>query len=102
MPEVRDRDKCRFQRRGRDRGEPGIPGEQLSVEVIILLFTRACPSIIMKEKQTCSQEKGGETMTRLELLTVLLSIKALLESDNRDKALELINEVIAEAKTKSE
>lgn len=39
-------------------------------------------------------------MTRLELLTVLLSIKALLESDNNDKALELINEVIAEAKRK--
>ena len=39
-------------------------------------------------------------MTRLELLTVLLSIKALLESDNKDKALELINEVIAEAKQK--
>ena len=37
-------------------------------------------------------------MTRLELLTVLLSIKALLESNNVDKALELINEVIAEAK----
>lgn len=39
-------------------------------------------------------------MTRLELLTVLLSIKALLESGNTDKALELINEVIAEAKRK--
>lgn len=38
-------------------------------------------------------------MTRLELLTVLLSIKALLESDNKDKALELINEVIYEAKS---
>lgn len=37
-------------------------------------------------------------MARLELLTVLLSIKALLESDNKDKALELIKEVIAEAK----
>ena len=41
-----------------------------------------------------------EDMTRLELLTVLLSIRALLESDNKDKALELINEVIAEAKRK--
>lgn len=39
-------------------------------------------------------------MTRLELLTLLLSIKALLESNNTDKALELINEVITEAKTK--
>ena len=39
-------------------------------------------------------------MARSELLTVLLSIKSLLESDNKDKALELINEVIAEAKQK--
>lgn len=39
-------------------------------------------------------------MTRLAMLTVLLSIKALLESDNKDKALELINEVIAEARMK--
>ena len=37
-------------------------------------------------------------MARLELLTLLLSIKALLESDNKDKALELIRVVIAEAK----
>lgn len=37
-------------------------------------------------------------VTRWELLTLLLSIKALLESDNKDKALEVINEVIAEAK----
>ena len=42
----------------------------------------------------------ADDMTRLELLTVLLSIKALLESDNKDKALELVNEVIAEAKRK--
>ncbi|MEE0322622.1 MAG: hypothetical protein UDQ15_12205 [Ruminococcus sp.] len=39
-----------------------------------------------------------EDMTRLELLTLLLSIKALLESDNKEKALELIDEVIKEAK----
>lgn len=37
-------------------------------------------------------------MTRWELLTMLLSLKALLESDNVDKALEVINEVIAESK----
>ena len=37
-------------------------------------------------------------MARLELLTLLLSIKALLERYNKDKALELIREVIAEAK----
>lgn len=42
----------------------------------------------------------GDEMTRLELLTLLLSIKALLESDNKEKALELINEVIDEAKRK--
>lgn len=37
-------------------------------------------------------------MTRWELLTMLLSIKALLESDNTIKALEVIDQVIAEAK----
>lgn len=37
-------------------------------------------------------------MTRLELLTLLLSLKALLEDDKKEKALELINEVISEAK----
>ena len=42
----------------------------------------------------------NEDMTRLELLTLLLSIKALLDSDNIDKAKELIDEVIAEAKRK--
>lgn len=42
----------------------------------------------------------SEDMTRLEILTLLLSLKALLESNNTDKALELINEVIAEAKRK--
>ena len=36
-------------------------------------------------------------MTRLELLTLLLSIQALLESDNADKAREIIAKVIAEA-----
>jgi hypothetical protein len=40
----------------------------------------------------------GEDMTRLELLTLLLSLKALLESGNKEKALELINDVIAEAR----
>lgn len=42
-----------------------------------------------------------EDMTRLELLTVMLSIKALLESNNIEKAKELIDEVIAEAKRKN-
>ena len=36
-------------------------------------------------------------MTRLELLTVLLSIQALLESDHVEKAKEVISKVIAEA-----
>ncbi|MDD6433703.1 hypothetical protein [Ruminococcus sp. YE282] len=43
----------------------------------------------------------NEDMTRLELLTLLLSIKALLDSDNIEKAKELIDEVITEAKRKS-
>lgn len=42
----------------------------------------------------------GDEMTRLELLTLLLSLKVLLEDDNKAKALELINEVIREAKRK--
>ncbi len=42
----------------------------------------------------------SEDMTRLEILALLLSLKALLESDNKEKALELIDEVIAEAKYK--
>ena len=41
-----------------------------------------------------------EEMTRLELLTVLLSIEALLDSDNIEKAKELIKKVIAEATKK--
>jgi hypothetical protein len=42
--------------------------------------------------------KGVEDMTRLELLTLLLSIQALLQSGNMEKAQEIIAEVIAEAK----
>lgn len=42
-----------------------------------------------------------EDMTRLELLTVLLSLKALLEENKTEKALELIDELIKEAKRKS-
>ena len=45
-------------------------------------------------------EYMSEDMTRLELLTVMLAIKALLESGNVEKAKELIDEVIAEAKRK--
>ena len=39
-------------------------------------------------------------VTRWELLTMLLSLKALLESDNTEKALEVIDNIIAEAKRK--
>ena len=39
-----------------------------------------------------------EDMSRYELMAVLLSIKALLEKDEKDKALEVINEVIEEIK----
>lgn len=39
-----------------------------------------------------------ETVTRLELLTLLLSIQALLESGNEEAAKKLIAEVISEAK----
>ena len=39
-------------------------------------------------------------MTRLELLTLLLSLKILLEDNKTEKALELISEVIDEAKRK--
>ena len=35
-------------------------------------------------------------MTRLELLTLLLSIQALLESGNEEKAKEIIEKVIKE------
>lgn len=41
-----------------------------------------------------------DEMTRLELLTLLLSLKALLDSDNTEKAKELVDEVISEAKRK--
>ena len=39
-----------------------------------------------------------EDMTRWELLTLLLSLKGLLETNNQEKALEVINNVIAEVK----
>ena len=39
----------------------------------------------------------GEEMTRLELLTLLYSLGALLDSDNVEKAREIIAKVIAEA-----
>ena len=42
--------------------------------------------------------KESTKMTRLELLTLLLSIQALLESGNVEKAKEIIAEVIQEAR----
>lgn len=42
-----------------------------------------------------------EEMTRLEFLTVLMSLRALLEENKSEKALNLINELIAEAKKNS-
>ena len=36
-------------------------------------------------------------MTKLELLTVLLSVQALLETDNVDKAKQVIEKLIKEA-----
>lgn len=41
-----------------------------------------------------------EDMTRLEILTLLMQLKELLETDNTEKALEVINNVIAEAQRK--
>ena len=41
-----------------------------------------------------------EDMTRLEILTLLMPLKGLLEADNAEKALEVINNVIAEAQRK--
>ena len=38
-----------------------------------------------------------EDMTRLELMTLLLSLEALLEEKKDDKALEVIKKVLAEA-----
>ena len=39
-------------------------------------------------------------MNRLDTLTKMLLIKALLENGNVDKVLEIVNEVISEAKRK--
>ena len=49
-----------------------------------------------------SQEAEGmiNVMTRLEVLTLLLSIKALLDTENVEKAKEIIQEVIEEARIK--
>jgi len=38
-----------------------------------------------------------DNMTKLELMTVLLALEALLESNNSKKALEVIKKVLKEA-----
>ena len=43
-----------------------------------------------------------EDMTRWELLTLLLSLEALIESDNTEKAKEVIKEVISEVRSTKE
>lgn len=40
-----------------------------------------------------------DKMTRLELLTLLYSIQALIDTGNTDKAKEIIDKVIKEAET---
>ena len=40
-----------------------------------------------------------EDMTRLELLTLLYSLQALLEDDKAEKAKEVIEKIIKEAET---
>lgn len=43
------------------------------------------------------EEERMEEMTRLELLTLLYSIQALIETGNTEKAKEIIEKVIKEA-----
>lgn len=53
-----------------------------------------------KEKAYNILRKGWgrmEDMTRLELMTLLLSLEALLEDGKAEKALEVIKKVLAEA-----
>ena len=45
------------------------------------------------------KRKAVATMTRLELLPLLYSLQALLESDNIDKAREVIEKIIKEAES---
>jgi hypothetical protein len=54
---------------------------------------------IIREKIENPEElKQENDMKELTLLTLLLSLKELLEDDKTDKALGLINELIAEIK----
>lgn len=56
--------------------------------------------IIVREGESPYERKRGKVkkMTRLELLAVLLSLKAVLEESKPEKALEIINALIEEAK----
>ena len=53
-------------------------------------------------KYTYREEKGMDIMTKPELLLTLLPLKALLEKGESEKALEILNEVIAEVRIKQE
>lgn len=52
-----------------------------------------------RKTMTGQAGRGGnmEEMTRLELMTLLLSLEALLEDGKAEKALEVIRKVLAEA-----
>ena len=44
------------------------------------------------------ERKMGQDMTRLELMALLLSLEALLEEGKTERALQLIKEVLSEAR----
>ena len=53
----------------------------------------------MVKPQVGNKEKAVIDMTRLEILTLLYSLQALLESNNSEKAKEVIEKVIKEAES---
>ena len=64
----------------------------------VISYTKISYGKIKDEKAIAGKGKDmTQTMTRLELLTLLLSIQALLESGNEEKAKEIIAKVISEA-----
>ena len=67
-------------------------------DIIFLCSVRTEYNMVVSTRKEKTMQ---DDMTRLELLTVMLSIKALLESNNIDKAKELVDEVIKEAKRKN-
>lgn len=71
----------------------------------------ACISIIIylpgemnRPEYTPRQEAKGmkEIMTKPEILTVMYSLEALLETGNKDKALEVIKRVIDQVEEKKD